>query len=133
MNCVFLQCSERRRIGLVVRRVGTCMLAMWLAAAWTQASKAQQAGRVGRAVIVGLTPKAVARYPDKTAHDYPQGQLELREGMAGKGSEVSARQEVASRRSPAARVRCLASAWRPRRMSVLTLLSETPSRAAISS
>lgn len=53
-----------------------------LAVLFVGEAKAEPAGRVGRAIVVALTPHVTARYPDKTAHDFPQGQLELREGMA---------------------------------------------------
>jgi hypothetical protein len=50
----------------------------------TQGAEAQveTSGRVGRAIVAALAPHATATYPDKTVHDYPQGRLELREGMA---------------------------------------------------
>lgn len=66
----------RRAIGVVS---GMVMMYLLLGPVFAQAP---QAGRVGRAIVVALTPGATARYPDKTAHDYPQGILELREGMA---------------------------------------------------
>ncbi len=46
------------------------------------ADPSEPAGRVGRAIVVALTPTVTARYPDRTAHDFPQGQFELREGIA---------------------------------------------------
>lgn len=46
------------------------------------AADSEPAARVGRAIVVALTPSIKATYPDKTAHDYPQGSLNLREGMA---------------------------------------------------
>jgi len=56
-----------------------CVVAI---AACALVGQAEPAGRVGRAVIAALTPNATATYPDKTVHDYPQGHLDLREGLA---------------------------------------------------
>lgn len=65
--------------GMLFGRACGCALAV--VAALCVASE-EPAGRVGRGIVVALTPSIVATYPDKTAHDYPQGRLELREGMA---------------------------------------------------
>lgn len=46
------------------------------------AARAEAGGRIGRAIVAAMVPDATATYPDKTVHDYPQGHLALREGMA---------------------------------------------------
>ena len=74
--------SRRWKVTGRVLRIGMgASVALWTALPGRATADAP-AGRVGRAVIAGVTPGAVATYPDKTAHDYPKGRLELHEGMA---------------------------------------------------